>query len=177
MPALKVVYFPDAPLTETAAPVESFDTKLVQLADNMIETMRKYEGVGLAAPQVGVRKRLFVVCAPEGEPMCLVNPEILESEGSEEGEEGCLSMPTIYAQVKRATWIHVKAFDLQGEPLDFEETDFLARIIQHELDHLNGILFPERLDLITRQATLAKWAEVRERLIAEQDQDQPQHAT
>lgn len=175
MPTLNVVYFPDPPLSETSAPVERFDTKLQRLADDMLETMGEYEGVGLAAPQVGVLKRMFVLRAPEGDPMCLVNPEILDSEGSEEGEEGCLSMPTIYAQVNRATWIHVKAFDVRGAPLDFEATDFVARIIQHEVDHLNGILFPERLDIITRQAKLAEWAEVRERLIAERAQ--AQHVT
>ncbi|MCH7908960.1 MAG: peptide deformylase, partial [Candidatus Hydrogenedentes bacterium] len=131
----------------------------------MLETMHAYEGVGLAAPQVGRSQRLFVLQEPDGEEMCLVNPEILGREGGEEGEEGCLSMPTIYTMVSRATRIRVQARDVRGKPLELEATDFLARIIQHEYDHLEGIMFPQRVDIITRQSLLEEWAEVRERMM------------
>lgn len=167
MAVLEVVYYPDSPLTEKAAPVTDFDKKLEELVKNMFETMRAYQGVGLAAPQVGVSKRIFVLHEPDGVELCLVNPEIVEMEGREEGEEGCLSMPGIYAMVPRATRIAVRAQDVHGDPVELEAVDFLARIIQHENDHLDGVLFPERLDLITRQAALEEWARAREELLAE----------
>lgn len=167
MAVLDVVYFPDPPLTDKAAAVTDFDKKLDELVRNMLETMHAYQGVGLAAPQIGLSKRLFVLQEPEGPEMCLINPEIVEMDGREEGEEGCLSMPGIYAMVPRATRIVVRAQDVRGEPFDVEATDFLARIIQHEHDHLDGILFPERLDLITRQMALEEWARAREELLAE----------
>lgn len=165
MSVLNIIYFPDDPLTKKAAPVTRFGPELEELAANMLETMHAYDGVGLAAPQVGLSQRLFVLQEPEGEEMCLVNPEIVKDEGSEEGEEGCLSMPTIYTMVPRSTRIQVKASDLQGKPLEFEATDFVARIIQHEYDHLEGIMFPQRVDIITRQSLLEEWAEVRERMM------------
>lgn len=176
MAVLKVIYYPDDPLTQKAAPVTVFGSKLERLVENLFDTMRAYQGVGLAAPQVGVGKRVFVLQPPEGTEMCLVNPEIIESEGREEGEEGCLSMPQIYAMVPRATRIRVRAQDLKGGPLDFEARDFVARIIQHETDHLDGILFPERLDILTRQALLQEWAGVRERLLAGVEEAR-EHAT
>ena len=176
MAVLHIVYFPDAPLTTRAEPVERFDEDFVRLASNMLETMQAYEGVGLAGPQVGESKRIFVLQEPEGDEMCLVNPEIVESEGSEEGEEGCLSMPTIYAMVARATRIRVRARDAGGNPLDFEATGFVARIIQHECDHLEGIMFPERLDIISRQTIYEEWAEARETLLKADQEDGVKHA-
>ena len=176
MAVLHIVYYPDAPLTTRAEPVERFDEDLVVLAANMLETMQAYEGVGLAGPQVGQSKRIFVLQEPEGLEMCLVNPEIVESDGSEVGEEGCLSMPTIYAMVPRATRIRVRARDPEGNSLDFEATDFLARIIQHECDHLEGIMFPERLDIISRQAKYEEWAEAREALLNGNQEDGVKHA-
>lgn len=167
MAVLDVLYFPDDPLTRKAAPVTVFDKKLDELVRNMFETMHAYQGVGLAAPQVGLSKRVFVLREPEGPEFCFVNPEIVEMEGCEEGEEGCLSMPGIYAMVPRATRIRVSAQDVHGERIELEAADFLARIIQHETDHLDGVLFPERLDLITRQMALEEWAKAREELLAE----------
>jgi peptide deformylase len=167
MGVLQVVLYPDDPLTEKALPVGTFDDALVQLAEAMFETMAAYEGVGLAGPQIGHRKRIFVVREPEGPEMCLVNPEIELSGDREEGEEGCLSMPHVFGMVPRATVVSVKARDARGEELRFEANDFLARIIQHEYDHLEGILFPQRLDLITRQEKLEEWKEVREQILTE----------
>lgn len=161
MAVRKVVLYPDDPLTRKAVPYDRIGPKVVELARDMIETMFAYDGVGLAGPQVGVAKRILVLCEPDGEPMCLVNPEISEMEGSAMGEEGCLSLPQLYANVARATRIRVRALDEYGEALDFEARDFLARIIQHEFDHLNGMVFPDRLDIMTREAVLREWAVLR----------------
>lgn len=167
MAVMEILLYPEAPLTEAAAPVVKFGSELKQLAGDMLETMESHMGVGLAATQVGVRRRLVVLCEPEGEPMYLVNPEIIEMDGKEYGEEGCLSLPEVYANVPRATRIRVHAQDLDGNPLDFEAHDFLARIIQHECDHLQGKVFPDRLDALTRDAVLDEWSAVRARLLSE----------
>ena len=98
--------------------------------------------------------------------MCLVNPEILEQEGEAIGSEGCLSIPEIYADVPRATRIQVSALDPYGTPLEFEARDYLARIIQHEYDHLDGIMIFDRVDVLTRHALLQDWEKVRERLLS-----------
>ncbi len=161
MALLDIVLYPDAPLREAALPVVSFTPALKKLADDMLETMYENNGVGLAGPQVGVRKQILVLCEPDGEPMCLINPEIVEMDGRAYAEEGCLSLPEIYASVPRATRIRVRAMDLEGLALDFEARDFLARIIQHEYDHLQGKVFPERLDVMTREAVLADWDALR----------------
>jgi peptide deformylase len=164
MAKLKIFYYPDKVLTLKAAPVTDFGPELETLAQDMLETMDESEGVGLAAPQVGVSKRLLVLCEPEGEPMCLVNPVIKESEGREYGEEGCLSLPKMYARVPRATYIKVSAQDIRGVPVEFEANNFLARIIQHECDHLEGIVFPDRLDAFTREEVIEQWETVRKNL-------------
>jgi peptide deformylase len=165
MSILNVVLYPDDPLTKVSAPVESHGPELVDLAENMFETMYAFEGVGLAAPQVGLAMRLFVLHEPDGRKMCLVNPEILEREGEESGQEGCLSLPEIYIQVPRATRIGVRAQDVHGETHEFEAHDFLARIIQHELDHLDGVIFLDRVDVLTRHAMMQEWQDIRNRLL------------
>jgi len=161
MAKLKIHYYPDKILTRKAEPVTTFGPELEKLAKDMLETMDAHEGVGLAAPQVGISKRFLVLREPEGEPMCLVNPLIEESEGREYGEEGCLSLPQMYARVARATRIKVRAQDVLGTPFEFEACDFLARIIQHECDHLEGIVFPDRLDVFTREEVLEQYEIVR----------------
>jgi peptide deformylase len=138
----------------------------VKLAQDLFDTMDAYEGLGLAGPQVGVAKRIFVLCEPKGPKMCLVNPNIIEASGSEYGEEGCLSLPKVYAQVPRATRVKVRALDVHGNSHEFEAEDLLARIIQHENDHLDGIMFLEHVDLLTRQEKLHEWKETRGRMMA-----------
>jgi len=167
MAVLDIVLYPDAPLIEKALPFDSFGPELPQLAEDMIETMFAYDGVGLAGPQVGLNKRIFVWCEPEGEPACIVNPVLSDLRGREEGEEGCLSMPRLYHAVPRATSLQVEGFNQFGKPVAFEAKDFLARIMQHEYDHLEGILFPDRLDILTRETLLQQWKEIREQLNAE----------
>lgn len=180
MAVLDLVYYPDNPLMLKAGPVTKFDGDLESVVADMFETMHAYEGVGLAAPQIGRSERFFILREPgepEGEEMCFVNPEISGEEGAEEGEEGCLSIPRVYAMVTRATRVIVKAQDVHGKPFELEARDFLARIILHEYDHLEGVSFPDRLDIITRQSTLEEWAGVRKELLAEADRPEPEHAS
>ena len=165
MSVLDLVLYPDDPLTQKAEPYEGFGPELPRLMEEMLETMYAYDGVGLAGPQVGIAKRIFVMHEPDGKPMCLVNPEILEAEGSEAGEEGCLSLPQVYAMVPRATRIKVRAYDEHGVKREFESFGYQARIIQHEIDHLDGVIFPDRLDILTREAKMQEWAEIREKLL------------
>lgn len=167
MSVLNIVLYPDEPLTRKADPYTEVGPDVARLARDMIDTMHAADGVGLAGPQVGVAKRIFVYQEPDGEPHCLVNPEILKMEGCEEGEEGCLSMPRVYSdRIPRATYVEVKGLDEHGAPVHLEAHDFLARIIQHEYDHLDGILFPQRLDIITRDAVLQEWQEVRAEILS-----------
>ena len=165
MAVLNVVLYPDEPLTRKAEPFKEIGPEVARLAEDMLETMHAHDGVGLAGPQVGLAKRIFVMQPPDGEPICLVNPEIVAMEGSAEGEEGCLSMPRVYSdRVPRATYVEVRALDENGAPVQFEARDFVARIIQHEYDHLEGVLFPDRLDIISRDAVLQEWKAVRAEL-------------
>lgn len=147
----------DPVLRTRAAEVKRFDDSLAQLASDMRDTMKAYRGVGLAANQVGVLQRVLVVDVPgeeEGQPnraYTMVNPVISKRAGSEPGEEGCLSIPTIYADVMRARSLEVTFLDEQGERQTLAASDFLARAIQHEVDHLDGVLFVDRLSPLKRQ--------------------------
>jgi len=146
----------DPVLRQKAKPIESFDDALRELVADMFDTMHAYRGVGLAANQVGVLQKVFVVEAPRGdgeEPLrlALINPMLSEAAGSEPGEEGCLSVPGIYEDVRRALKVRVQARDLNGEPVDFVAEGYLARVLQHETDHLEGVLFLDRLSPLRRQ--------------------------
>jgi peptide deformylase len=147
-------------LHQRAAPVTVFDDRLQQLVDDMIETMYAAPGVGLAAPQVGVPLRLFVVDLSVGRDaaglIVAVNPEFVERDGTQFEEEGCLSAPGFNATVVRPARVVVKALDRNGEPFTKEGTGLLARAFQHEIDHLDGMVFIDRLrgvkrDLIVRR--------------------------
>ena len=166
MAEMKIVLYPDAPLQDEAEPITEFDSSLRELAQDMFETMYAEDGVGLAGPQVGVSKQILVAHDPDLDPICLVNPSIFESEGEETSEEGCLSIPQIYAPVSRATRIRVHALNLDGKPYDFEATGLLARIIQHEVDHLHGVVFLDRTDVFSREDRLREWDAVRGRLVS-----------
>ncbi|NIA14418.1 MAG: peptide deformylase [Nitrospiraceae bacterium] len=160
-----IVLYPDAPLKQKAESYDVFDGEVAALAADMFETMAEFDGCGLAGPQVGVAKRIVVLRDPaEGKEMCLINPEILEGDGEEVGEEGCLSLPAVFAEVPRKTRIRLRALDEHGEPLEFEATGMLARIIQHETDHLDGKMFIDRLDVLTHEAKMQEWLEVRRQL-------------
>lgn len=158
---LKIVKYGDPVLEQKAEPVTEFGTaELRQLVEDMFETMHANKGVGLAAPQVAVSKRLFVVDPSGGEDpaaqLALFNPEIIAREGVQCSEEGCLSIPGFREDVKRAMKVRMRAFDVEGKEFEAEGEELLARAFQHELDHLNGVLFvshlsPLKRDLIRRK--------------------------
>jgi peptide deformylase len=167
MSILNMVLYPDDPLTQKAEPYDVIGPELVALKDDMLETMQAYEGVGLAGPQIGIGKRIFVMQEPDREGLCLINPEILSKDGEQIGEEGCLSIPEIYSDVVRAERLTVRALNEHGQSMTIEAEGYAARIILHEYDHLEGIMFLDRLDILTRQAKLAEWNDVRARVLAE----------
>lgn len=136
----RIVKHPDPILREKSKEVSKFNANLHKLLDDMAETMYDAHGVGLAAPQVGILKRVFVVDCGDG-LIELINPEIIERQGEQFGPEGCLSIPGLTGDVRRAKWVKVKAQNRHGEEFVAEGEDLLARAFQHELDHLNGVLF------------------------------------
>lgn len=131
-------------LRKECRPVEQIDKKLITLINDMFETMYEADGVGLAAPQVGILKRLFVVDIGEG-PLVFINPEILETKGKQDGDEGCLSVPGVYEDVIRPNYVKAKAINAKGEEFIIEGEELLARAILHENDHLNGVLFVDKV--------------------------------
>ncbi len=138
--------FGDPVLTQRSSEVTDIDGKLVKLAEDMVSTMHDAHGLGLAAPQVGVQKRLFVYQLPEQEPVTVVNPVITESRGEWEYEEGCLSIPGLYFPIVRPKEILLTGFDLDGREFSIEADEIEARCFQHELDHLDGRLLLGLLD-------------------------------
>ena len=141
----------DPVLNEVTTAVADIDRRIVALAESMIETMYEAPGVGLAANQIGVQKRLFVYDKGDG-PVVVVNPTIVESEGEWTYEEGCLSVPGLSWEITRPNAVHLIGYDLDGNEIDIEAEEFEGRIFQHEMDHLNGVLLIERLDDDQRKA-------------------------
>jgi peptide deformylase len=151
MAVLKVRRYGDPVLRRRARPVEAVTADIRRLVDDMIDTMYDEVGIGLAAPQVGTSVRLMVVGDEEGRgAQALVNPVITEQGGTVTAEEGCLSLPGIFAQVTRAQWVKLEAQDLDGRPVAMLARGLRARVFQHEIDHLDGVLFIDRLDPVTR---------------------------
>ncbi len=149
---LCIIHWPDPRLKQPSKPVERFDDKLRLLANRMLELMKQSKGVGLAAPQVGVNVRLFVM-NPTGQELddrVLVNPVLSEGDGLEEQDEGCLSLPGLTVNVERFRTLRLTAKTVAGDPIDDVETGYLARIWQHELDHLNGTLLTDRMGPVAR---------------------------
>jgi peptide deformylase len=145
--------FGDPVLRQRAAEVDEVDGRLVRLAEDMAETMYEAPGVGLAATQVGVNKRLFVYDVGDG-PQAIVNPVIAELRGEWDYEEGCLSVPGLHWNIVRPKEVHLTGIDLDGNELSIEADELLARVFQHELDHLDGVLLIERLDPDTRKQAM-----------------------
>lgn len=152
MALLPILEFPDPRLRTRAQPVEHVDAALRKLIDDMFETMYAAPGIGLAATQVNVPKRLLVIDVSErrNEPLTLINPEIASREGMEETEEGCLSVPGVYDKVTRAERIRVRALDRDGKQVEIDADGLLAVCIQHEVDHLDGKLFVDYLSELKR---------------------------
>jgi len=159
MALLPILRYPDPRLHTVAHPVEAVDDALRQLADDMLQTMYDAEGVGLAATQVDVHRRLIVMDTSEGrdEPRVLINPELIET--SEEmilGDEGCLSVPTIYDKVERHARVRVRALGRDGQPYEFDAEGLTAVCVQHEMDHLLGKVFVEYLSPLKRERIKSK---------------------
>ncbi|MEJ2687072.1 MAG: peptide deformylase [Gammaproteobacteria bacterium] len=153
MALLDILHFPDPRLRTRAEPVEQVDDSIRRLVDDMFETMYQAPGIGLAATQVNVHRRIIAIDISEerDQPLCLINPEILERSGEEEMEEGCLSVPGIYDRVVRAERIRFRALDRDGQSFEQEAEGLLAVCIQHEIDHLDGRLFVDYLSRLKRQ--------------------------
>ncbi|MEM7322281.1 MAG: peptide deformylase [Actinomycetota bacterium] len=149
----QVRVFGDPVLRKIAEEVTNVDGKLVKLVDDMLETMYAEPGIGLAAPQIGVQRRLFVYDIGEG-PEAIVNPVITESRGEWTFEEGCLSVPGLFWEIVRPKEIHLTGHDLDGNEVSIEADELLSRLFQHELDHLDGIMLIDHLDDDTRKAAL-----------------------
>ena len=147
--------FGDPVLRQKAAEVTDIDGTLVKLAADMIAPLREVSGLGLAAPQVGVSKRMFIYDLHDGEGVrTLVNPVISESRGEWEYDEGCLSVPGLYFPIVRPKEIHITGYDLEGKEVSLEADELLARLFQHELDHLEGVLLLDLLDTDTKKKAL-----------------------
>ena len=154
MAAYQIRQFGDPVLTQRSAEVSELDGTLARLVDDMIETMHDAHGLGLAAPQVGVQKRLFVYQLEDRDPVAIVNPTIAESRGEWEFDEGCLSIPGLYFPIVRPKEIHLTGWDLDGKEISIEADEIEARCFQHELDHLDGRLLISKLDSAQRKEAM-----------------------
>ncbi|RMG56781.1 MAG: peptide deformylase [Gammaproteobacteria bacterium] len=177
MALLQILHFPDPRLRLKAEPVEQVDDEIRQIVDDMFETMYAAPGIGLAATQVNIQKRIIVIDVSEdkSQPICLINPEIIERDGEEEMEEGCLSVPGFYEKVQRARHVRVRALDREGQPFEIEDDGLLAVCIQHEIDHLDGKLFVDYLSNLKRER-IRKKLEKQARLGQLPRIEQPEHA-
>ncbi len=168
---LEIVVYPDPVLKRRSSPLKSINGEVAGFSKAMLDAMYHYKGIGLAAPQVGKNLRMLVfdLGAPEGEPRpyCLINPEIVEKDGSAVDEEGCLSLPGLRANVRRSERILLRAWTLDEREIEWEAHGLLARMLQHEIDHLDGFVFIDRLNkalrMITKKRYLSKLKEERRR--------------
>jgi peptide deformylase len=175
---LEIVKYGHPVLREKGRRIEHLSAEIRELATNMLETMRAADGVGLAAQQVGQALLLTVIDVSPSEqpwsltpaypmPLILINPVVTQMTGEQTGNEGCLSIPEVSAKIRRAATVHVRAQDLAGQPLEFAATGLLARAVQHELDHLHGILFVDRMDAATRASFAGKLKKLQKETLAE----------
>lgn len=168
MAKLNILHFPDERLRTVAVPVEAVTPAIQQIVADMFETMYDAPGIGLAATQVDIHQRIIVIDVSEDKsrPLCLINPEIIEKDGVQQMDEGCLSVPGIYDTVERANHIKVKALDREGQPFELETTGLLAVCIQHEMDHLTGKLFVDYLSPLKRQRIRKKLSKQQKQAMA-----------
>jgi peptide deformylase len=156
----EVVKYPDPVLARPGEPVTVFDAKLKKLVDEMFDSMYAAQGIGLAAPQIAISKRIAVIDVSfkknPKEKIVLINPEIVDRTGKQSEEEGCLSLPEIREKVSRAEWVRVRAQDVTGAEIEVEGDELLGRALQHEIDHLDGILFIDHLSRLKRDLVLRK---------------------
>lgn len=175
----KIVLFPDEVLTTPTQPVEKINDEIKQLVQDLIDTMYDAPGIGLAAPQIGVLKRVAVVdiSRDEDEPpelVVMINPEIVASSGEILWEEGCLSFPKVYAKITRPGQVIMRALDLEGETFEIDAEELLAVALQHEIDHLDGIMFLEHMSPLKKRRSLKKYKKVLEDLQAQENENEEQ---
>jgi peptide deformylase len=156
MAKLDVLRYPNSVLRKKCEPIEIIDDEVVQLARDMLETMYEDKGIGLAAPQVGVSRCLIVLDIGDG-PLALINPKIIEAEGSDTMEEGCLCLPGINVEVERSACVRVTGRDTGGKELTIDAEELLARALQHEIDHLSGTLIIDKVSKLKRDLLLKKY--------------------
>ena len=170
MALLQILEYPDSRLRTVATPVAEVNDEIRQLVSDMFETMYMAPGIGLAASQVDFHQRVLVIDISEdkSEPLCFINPEIVEATGAVSRDEGCLSVPDVYESVERAERIRVRALDRDGRPFELEADELLAVCIQHEMDHLDGKLFVDYISPLKRQRLKKKLSKARKREAAEQ---------
>lgn len=161
----QILHFPDPRLRQQALPITKVTKDIGRLADDMLETMYDAPGIGLAANQIDIQKRIIVIDTSEDKsaPLVFINPEIISAEGEREYEEGCLSVPETHEMVTRADKVRVTALNREGKPFEMDAEDLLATCIQHEIDHLNGKLFVDYLSSLKRQR-------IKNRLVKQQRQ-------
>ena len=161
MKILDIRVLGDPVLRKVTVPVEMVTDEIRSLISDMFDTMYAAEGIGLAAPQVGRTERVTVMDV-EGQKFAFINPEIIEREGSSRGEEGCLSIPDVFGDVTRANRVIVRALNEDGEEIEAEGTELLARCMQHEIDHLDGKLFIDYLSMLKRRSAMSKWDKLKD---------------
>lgn len=156
-------------LRQKAERIDKIDANVAELAQKMLEIIKRDKGIGLAGPQIGIMKRIFVVHVEGDEERVFINPSILEtSQETAKGEEGCLSIPGVYADVIRSEKVKVQAWNEKGRPFTLEASALMARVIQHEYDHLEGVLFFDRLNEAKREKLLAKYEKKAAKLVKSQ---------
>lgn len=161
MKILDIRVLGDPILRKATTPVEEVTDDIRSLISDMFDTMYAAEGIGLAAPQVGRTERITVMDV-EGKKFALINPQIIEREGTQRGEEGCLSIPDIFGEVTRSSRVIVRALNEKGEQIEAEGTELLARCMQHEIDHLDGKLFIDYLSMLKRRSAMSKWDKMKD---------------
>lgn len=160
MAKLEILHYPHSVLRRKSEPIQDIDGAIVAFARDMVETMYARRGVGLAAPQVGISKNLIVIDIGEG-AVTVINPEITLAEGVVTMEEGCLCLPKIAVDVPRHEKIQVKGVDLNGKPVTFDAEELLARVLQHEIDHLHGTLIIDKLSKVKRDLVLKQYRKLK----------------
>lgn len=156
----KIIYLPDPRLRKRSVEIDTFDEQLSTLVDDMLETMYDGNGIGLAAPQIGINLRLAVIDLvgekKRDDQLIMINPKIIERKGDVKSQEGCLSVPGVYETVKRSEWIKLSALDRNGKPFELEAQDLFGMCIQHEIDHLDGKVFIDLLSPLKRSLARKK---------------------
>jgi peptide deformylase len=164
----RIVMMGEPVLREEAEPVDAFDADLAKLVEDMFETMYAAEGIGLAAPQIGISKRIFVIdtrddADPNAGRYVVINPEVVErSRETDRATEGCLSIPGIEEVVERPSRVRIRAVDETGEPFELEADELLGRALQHEHDHLDGVLFLDRITPLKRRMAIKRWRKLQD---------------